>query len=348
MRSYVQRVELRRLAWLTLALLLPSAPARAAVRFDMSASTAASGSASLGLTVGTGANRYVIVALVMPASAQLAAGAQFGGRSMGPIGSAEAGGCHVEVWGLPAPAGGTGVATAAVSPATAPIILAAASYDGVHQTLPTDDTSAQRMGSTAAAQGTIYNSDGLGFAALCAGGSMIAATPRAGQGSRWNRATGTLLSAGSDVTGGTADWQLSASGALSWAVASFPLRAAPGSSPPPPDAASTVADAALPPAPDAGARDVGAGPDATIADDGAAVDGATVPDAGAAAARDGQVIAAPLPTDGDETPDAAPRVLNLVVSTGCRAAGASPPVGPGALALAGVALLVLVARRRPR
>jgi MYXO-CTERM domain-containing protein len=346
MRSHVQRVG-PRLSWLPLALLLPAAPALAAVRFDTSATTAASGSASLGLNVGTGANRYVIVALVMPASAQLAAGAQFGGRSMGPIGSAQAGGCHVEVWGLPAPASGTGVATAAVSPGTTPIILAAASYDGVHQTLPTDDTSAQRMGNTAAAQGTIYNSDGLGFAALCAGGSMIAATPRAGQGSRWNHTTGTLLSAGSDVTGGTADWQLSASGALSWAVASFPLRAAPGGSPPPPDA-STVADAALPPAPDAGARDVGAGPDATIADDGAEVDGATVPDAGAAAARDGQVIAAPLPTDGDETPDAAPRVINLVVGTGCRAAGASPPVGPGALALAGVALLVLVARRRRR
>jgi MYXO-CTERM domain-containing protein len=283
--------------------------------------------------------------MAMPASAQIASNVLFGGQPMAPYASAEGGSCRVLVYGQTAPASGAGMVTARISPSTAPIILAAASYDGVYQTLPTDDTSAQASGSTAAASGSIYSSDGLGFGALCASGSMIAATPRAGQHSVGNRVSGALVGAASDVTGGTVNWQLSATGGIDWAVASIPIRSAPGGAGPAPDAGASVTDAD--PAPDASAEaDAAGAPDAAVKPDAANELDAAAPPGPRDAAADGPVLALPLPPVGEETPDAAPRAIDLVVATGCRSAGAAGAAGPGALALAGVALLVMVARRR--
>jgi hypothetical protein len=329
-----------------------TSPAVAAVRFDAAASVAGRGSASLDVTVGSGANRFAVVAIATPASARVSTTPTFGGVAMFPVTAAQGAGCFIDVYGVLAPASGTRTARVSISSSSAAFVLAAAAYDGVDQLLPTDDSSAQASGSGSAAAGNAYFSPGvdeIGFAALCATGSMIAAT--AADSSRWNRANGTILGAGSDSPGSPLRWQLGASGTIGWAVASCPLRAAPGSPPVPPDAgAPTTPDAAPVP------RDAAPAPDASAPPRDAAVppppDTAPAADAGDSPPPDalerqpdGKVVAVPRPRAPDDGADAStPREIDLVVSTGCRTAGRG--AAGSALPLGALALLIVVARRR--
>jgi hypothetical protein len=329
-----------------------TSPAVAAVRFDAAASVAGRGSASLDVTVGSGANRFAVVAVATPASARVSTTPTFGGVAMFPVTAAQGAGCFIDVYGVLAPASGTRTARVTISSSSAAFVLAAAAYDGVDQLLPTDDSSAQASGSGSAASGNAYFTPGvdeIGFGALCATGSMIAAT--AADSSRWNRATGNLLGAGSDSPAGLLRWQLGAAGAIGWAVASCPLRAAPGSPPVPADAsAPTTADAApvprdAAPAPDASAppRDAAVPPPPDSAPAALDAGDSPAPDA-LERPLDGNVVAVPRQRPPDDGADAsAPREIDLVVSTGCRTAGRG--AAGSALPLYALALLIVVARR---
>jgi hypothetical protein len=339
--------------------LLWAGPALGAVRFDNAATAlGSSGKASLQLNVGAGRDRFVLLAIVGPANVGIAQ-VSFGGRPLAPYGQAWGPSCRVYIYGAVAPASGAGTATVTLDSSSASLFLAAASYDGVHQSLPTDDNSYQNYGTGGTPTGNANNGGsvgGLAFGALCAAGSMLAASPRAGESGRWSVASGSLLSAGSDAPGLQVGWRLSGSGAVSWAVASHPLRAAPGGAAAPADAAAPPADAAPAPAPDAApAPRPDAAPvsrDAATPDAAAEADARPVPAPPAADATappaDGQFI--PLPSEPPErTADASPvRVIDLRIGTGCTLVRASAPRSLAALAPLLLALLVVVARRNRR
>jgi uncharacterized protein (TIGR03382 family) len=348
--------------WLVAVILLPL-PALGAVRFDAAvASPGSGGGALLNLTVGSGSNRFVLVAVAVPVTATLAT-PQFAGVPLAPEGWAQGSTCRVEVYGATAPPSGTNKVLVSVSPSSAHFAVGAVAYDGVDQALPTDDSSAQNSGSGASALGNALLSagvQGIGFASLCATGSTIAATPGGGQNGRWNQVTGTLLGAGSDAPVLQLTWQLTATSTIDWAVASFPLRAAATPTPADggaPDTGAIPVDAAMapprdalapdqPPQLDALAPDQPPQPDALAPDQAPpapdAPPGQSAPDA-APASRDAVLVAFPREPDAPDA--AAPRAIDLVVTTGCTATGRAPPA-PAPLTLAAVGLLVVLARRR--
>jgi hypothetical protein len=318
--------------WAGLVAVVLSGPALGAVRFDTAAASAGSGgAASFDLTVGTGANRFVLVAVAMSATAS-STSVLFAGQPLGPYGSVRGSTCRIEVFGRVAPPSGTARVGVSISPRNEHFVMAAAAYDGVDQILPTADTTAQNTGTAAAAVGDSNRAtvESLGFATVCATGTMIAAVASPGQRSRWNQPTGNLLSAASDAPVDQLGWQLSATGAIDWAVASFPIVAAP-STPATPDAG--VADA------------VAASPDGPAAADARPSSDASAPAPDAALAGDAAVIGPP-PEPGSL--DAAPlQVIELVVGTGCAAAGPFPRRSIF-VPLTALVLLLGLARRRSR
>ena len=327
-------------------LVLASGPALGAVRFDSAASaTGSGGRASLDLTVGTGANRFVVVAVAMPANVSVT-DRSFGGRPMAPFGDTRGASCHIEVYGAVAPASGTGTAAVTISSSAAAFVVAAAAYDGVDQVLPTDDSSSQNQGAgTAPFASVLTGAPGIAFGALCATGAATAAA-RSGQSLRWSRATGNLLGSGVDAAGREVGWQLTSGGAVNWAVAALPLMAAPGGAPVP-------ADAGAPPMPDAAAPpDAARPPPADAAPDTTRL-ADLAPQPPPPDARppvlDGNAIAPPEeprePDPGAEPPPV--RVVDLRVGNACAAAPGHAPRSLGALALI-LGLIVVVARRRPR
>ena len=289
--------------------------ARAAVVFDRASERSANAATiTLDHTVGTGANRYLVVAIGLEGSASVVSRVDFGGATVQTHGATDspADECGIELLGLVAPRSGTQQLTVRLS-GRRPTWVFVASYSGVDQVNPTGPRFWDHGNGAASALAASSAAGDLVVDQVCVGGAsgLLAPSPAAGQTARATATNGSAGAGLGDKAGAASislGWQATASGAPAWAAAAVSLRA---SDPPvpPPDAGADAAPADAAPAdaapldaagdvapPDAGGPDPqrpeppGEAQDAGIASDAVAVANLTVgcacrtaPVAGAAA-----------------------------------------------------------------
>jgi MYXO-CTERM domain-containing protein len=270
--------------------------ARAAVVFDRASERSANASTiTVDHTVGTGAGRYLVVAIAVEGSATAVSRVDFAGATVVSHGATDspADECGIELLGLVAPPSGTQQLTVRLA-GRRPTWVFVASYSGVDQVDPTGARFWDHGNGAASALAVTSTVGDLVVDQVCVGGAsgLLPPSPAAGQTARATATSGSAGAGLGDLPGAASvslGWRATASGAPAWAAAAVSLR--PSDPPlPPPDAGrdAAPADAAQLDAggdaatPDAGPPDVpgpegpGVAEDAGIASDALAVADLTV------------------------------------------------------------------------
>jgi len=208
----------------------------AGICFDAaSSSTPASASSfTWSHTVGTGANRILIVGVsIRNSSSQTVTGVTYAGTPLTNIGvKANSTVVRIEMWRLVNPPSGTANVVVTLS-AAAKAVCGATSWTGVNQTTPlgtfvsaTGSTNTPTVNATSATNEVVHDT--------VAAQGTVTATVGAGQTQRWNAVTsGGLTSsnvrgAGSSEPGAaTVTMSYSLSASASWAIGAVPLKPAP-------------------------------------------------------------------------------------------------------------------------
>jgi MYXO-CTERM domain-containing protein len=318
------------------------------VAFEAATSANGSGnSLSFMHTVGTGADRYLVLAVAMEPPNASVSSASFSGKALTRIGARAAAICRTELWGVTAPASGAQPMQINFSNGPSVVVAAVSSYTGVDSRNPTDPF-ASHTGTGGGPQdlsvSVAIDAGDFTVDVLCGASSGGAPSPKAGalQTQRWRRSSSTLLGVGSTQPNITSDgratmsWTLDGPGTIDWSIATVPLNPAPA--PPPPDAGPDLApDVAPDVAPDlAGDLAPDVAPDLPAPEDVAEVE----PDAGVADTGDAAPDVA-APEQDSEVVGPQMVDVNLRVGCACRTGGRA---GGGALPL--LLLATLWFRRR--
>jgi hypothetical protein len=263
-------------------------------------------------TVGTGANRYLLVEVMVLDAAVAVQSVTFGGVALARLGSGtgSASVCRLELWGLVAPPSGTHTVAIELSGASVSL-RGALSYTGVDQNDPVGPAFRSSGSGTAPALTLASAAGELVACGLCAGGAanITIVSDGPGQQPRGALYSSPYGAAQADKPGApmvTLSWQISATGVPTWALGAVSLRPA----------------ASSPPARDAGPDAPPEGPDA-----------AAPPDA----------IDAPEPDDALRTANA-----ELAVGCACHLAPKAAPRAPIAFPALMLILLALRGARQPR
>jgi MYXO-CTERM domain-containing protein len=329
-----------------------SPPAWADVAFEAASSAGGSGgSLSFAHTVGTGANRFLLVAVALEPAGASVSSASHGGKALSRLGNRAASTCKTELWGLAAPASGSHTVQVSFSGSPSSVAVGATSYTGVDPRDPTGNFAShsgsgggpQSLSVSVAIQAGDYTVD-----VLCGASNAGAPNPSVGalQTQRWRRSNGTLTGVGSSQPNITSDgratmsWTLDGPGTIDWSISTVPLNPAPP--PPPPDAGPDLApDVAPDLAPDVSADlppDL-AEPD--LAADLPGEDAAPDAEADAGVVRDAAEEDAGPDLPPEEEDAASGMVdVNLKVGCACRAGGRAGGAWPALL------LVGLLLRRR--
>jgi MYXO-CTERM domain-containing protein len=328
------------------------AQAQQRVAFE-GASVASGGSTTMNFdhAVGTGSDRYLVVAVAVSPPGVSVSAISYGGQALTAIGTRSGPGCRAELWGLTAPASGAHSVSIKLGGDPRDMVAGATSYTGVDQAAPLGrfashtgtDNAPVSLETSVAIEAGDYAVD-----VVCGtGGAPPDTKAGSGQTERWGHGQGTLGAAGSTQPNGSAGranmaWTLGGSGAIDWTIATAALKPAPV-----PDAGvDAMVDAQSPDAAvDASADVVDSAPDAEP----------PIVDAAAEAAPD---LGAPdLVAPEGPAPDVAPAEVpppaqdagevhdvRLRVGCACDLGGASEGPGGGWLVL--LALVAISARRR--
>jgi len=182
-------------------------------------------------TIGATANdRFLLVGVSTGASAVTPLSVTFGSQTMGLLTSRTNGASGAFLYGLVAPARGTGTITVTLPAGPCSVVAGSLSYTGVAQTTSTGTAAtAAGTGTTASASPSTVQGDKV--ISVLASNGATSATPQAGATVRWSATQGTLLGAGDTAnrTGGgtfnvTMSWTLAPSS--EFALVAIPIHAA--------------------------------------------------------------------------------------------------------------------------
>jgi RNA polymerase sigma-70 factor (ECF subfamily) len=227
-------------ALLLVALALAAGPAHAAIELDVAKEDGSFDLANIryDATVGSGADRYLLVSITTAYPAASVTSASFGGVALGSLGAVDSpsGGCRVEWWGLVAPPEGTYPLAVELNTVSSRSGASFLSYRGVNQATPLRPL-VTGTGPAAPSALTVASADGEVVLDGICGFSPNAVLGTAGrnQVARWHWSIRSLSSAGSQAPGAasvTMTWTSTGLGDMEWAASGLALRPAP--SPPPP------------------------------------------------------------------------------------------------------------------
>jgi len=182
-------------------------------------------------TIGATANdRYLLVGVSTGASAVSPVAVTFGAQTLGLLASQTNGTSGAFLYGLVAPARGTGTITVTLPAGPCSVVAGSLSYSGVSQTGSTGTAAtAGGTGTTASVSPSTVQGDKV--ISVLASNGATSATPQAGATVRWSATQGTLLGAGDTATrtgGGTFNvtmsWTLAPSS--EFALVGIPIHAA--------------------------------------------------------------------------------------------------------------------------
>ncbi len=200
---------IQRFAWwlcalLVLALMVGRAEAQPITIDPASAVEAATTTVNLNHTVGSGANRLLIVTVAIERDDERVVSATYAGQPMTFVGTSVDPSLtsRLEVWRLIAPATGTNVVSVTLN-ASAATVVAAISFANVDQTSPISESQfASGTGVFTASANVASAADEVVLASLAANDAALIVTAGSGQTSRWNLLNlADVIGAGSTKTG---------------------------------------------------------------------------------------------------------------------------------------------------
>jgi len=200
-----------------------------AVVDQASSATLKASSLSWSHTVGTGANRLLVVGVSVEDGKTVSA-VSYRGTPLTFLGArAASGGYRVELWYLKAPPSGTGTVAVSLS-GSANMVGGAVSFFGADQFAPFGSFVSASSTSTTASVTATGSATDLVISALAMDGNASSRTPAAGQTARWNRVSSSAdVAGGASTTAGgpsvTMSW--TASSARPWAIAAAVIKPAP-------------------------------------------------------------------------------------------------------------------------
>lgn len=201
------------------------------VAVDASTSATGNGLTSLSWshTVGTGANRAIIVGVVITfPSGVTISGVTYGGTALTRIGTRTlaAGWAIVELWRLVNPP--SGAANVVVTPSAATDIAAGAvSMTGVHQTTPAGTFASAEGLSTEPSVAVSGAANDLVIDVLLFDSSTVVPTVGAGQTSRWTQNYGANASGSTEAGAASVTMSWTASSAADWMIGGVAIKEAP-------------------------------------------------------------------------------------------------------------------------
>jgi hypothetical protein len=314
---------------------LAESAAVAAVVFD-AVTTKDSGSKristfSLEHTVGSGPDRFLILAVVDGLRGTAVTSITYGGISLTRIDGSQGTSVATELWGLIAPPSGRNLVSITMNSALDSPLASAISFSGVHQTAPVGPV-AKGAGTGSAISLSIACAPGEivldASAAWSMRGGVPTLTAGPGQVPRWNlaNAVDTRIVGSEKIASGsmtTTSWASSGGDDL-WVTIGVSIR---------PSAAA------------GGPVDVGAGPDLGGAPDTSPPDTSPPGDAPPIDAVDSRAGGTSDAAFADShVLDSGGKPVNLRVGTACQMATGAAQAGPGASLLAALALLAVLAR----